>query len=37
MEFLAAHDFTVTAGPREHALRTYTRVTTPGDNEWYDL
>lgn len=34
VKFLAENDFEVTPELREHALRTYTRVTSPGDNEW---
>lgn len=35
--FLAENAFEVSPELREHALRAFTRVTTPGDNEWYEL
>jgi len=37
VKFLAGNDVEVTAELREHALRTYMRVTAPGDNEWHAL
>lgn len=35
--FLEAHPFEVDAEMREHARRAFERVTSPGDNEWYEL